>query len=115
MLWSVDTRGAEALHEQIARCVRSALADGSLTPGERLPPASELAATLDVHTNTVLRAYRALRSDGLVEFRRGRGVRVTPDAAPREAVLEAVRHLVDLGRSCGLSTSTLARLVEELG
>lgn len=38
--------------------------------GDRLPPARDLAAVLGVNPNTVLRALRTLREQGLVEFRR---------------------------------------------
>jgi DNA-binding transcriptional regulator YhcF (GntR family) len=39
--------------------------------GERLPSAKDLAAILEVNTNTVLRSPRLLRDEGLLEFRRG--------------------------------------------
>ena len=48
-----------ALHEQVASEIRRAIADGEARPGERLPPAQDLAAILDVNRNTVLRALRA--------------------------------------------------------
>ena len=73
MLWSIDERSPVPLHEQIASCVLRSLDDGRLEPGERLPPASELAEALGVNPNTVLHAYRGLRDRGVLEFRRGRG------------------------------------------
>ena len=45
-------------------------------PFERLPPDKDFAAVLGVNTNTVLRALRPLRDEGLPEFRRGRGISV---------------------------------------
>ena len=44
------------LYEQVAAEIRRAIADGEAKPGERLPPAKDLAAVLDVNTNTVFRA-----------------------------------------------------------
>ena len=64
------------LHEQVAAEIRRAIADGEARAGERLPPAKDLAAVLGVNTNTVLRALRQLRDEGLLDFRRGRGVTV---------------------------------------
>lgn len=114
MLWSVDPRSQLPLHEQVAVCVRRALDAGTLAPGERLPPASELAAMLGINPNTVLHAYRCLREDGVLEFRRGRGVRVCADVAGRVPVVDAARQLLALGRAHGYSTSALAALLEEL-
>lgn len=114
ILWSIDQRGQAPLHEQIAVNVRRALADGALVSGERLPPAAELAAVLDVSPNTVLHAYRSLREEGVLEFRRGRGVRVSADAAVLGPVVEAARQLLALGRANGYGSSALAALLAEL-
>src|SRR5262245_56258400 len=88
------------LYEQVAAEIRRAIADGEAKPGERLPPAKDLAAVLDVNTNTVLRALRILRDEGLLEFRRGRGVTVagTPE---RGAVVRRAKELVDFARQQG--------------
>ena len=56
--------------------IRRAIAEGEAKPGERLPPAKDLAAILEVNSNTVLRSLRLLRDEGLLEFRRGRGISV---------------------------------------
>ena len=64
--------------------MRGGIASGSLVPGKQLPPAAELAEALSVDRNTVLAAYRQLRADGLLEFRRGRGARVAKEPRPLE-------------------------------
>ena len=69
----VDRSESTELYEQAAAELRRAIADGEARPGERLPPARDLAAVLGINTNTVLRALRQLRDEGLLEFRRGRG------------------------------------------
>ena len=71
----VDRDEPTDLFEQVAAEIRRAIAEGEAEPGERLPPAKDLAAVLGVNTNTVLRALRLLREEGLLEFRRGRGSR----------------------------------------
>ena len=56
----VDKRDPTDLYEQVAGEIRRAIADGEAKPGERLPPAKDLAAVLGVNTNTVLRSLRVL-------------------------------------------------------
>jgi len=65
---------------QIADALQSAMADGSLKPGDRLPPQRQLAAQLNLDLTTVTRAYDEARRRHLLE---GRGARGTYVAAPR--------------------------------
>ena len=69
------------LYQQVAAEIRRAIADGEAKPGERIPPARDLATVLGVNTNTVLRSLRLLQNEGLLELRRGRGATVagTPE------------------------------------
>ena len=110
----VDRRDPTDLYEQVAGEIRRAIADGEAKPGERLPPAKDLAAILDVNTNTVLRSLRLLRDEGLLEFRRGRGTTVigTPD---QSAVIEGARDLVQLARRHGYRLDELITVIQALG
>lgn len=74
----IDRDEPTELYEQVAAELRRAIAEGEATAGERPPPARDLAAVLEVNTNTVLRALPMLREEGLLDFRRGRGVTVAP-------------------------------------
>ncbi|WP_338500465.1 PLP-dependent aminotransferase family protein [Delftia tsuruhatensis] len=65
---------------QIADALQAAVADGSLKPGDRLPPQRLLAAQLDVDLTTITRAYDEARRRHLLE---GRGARGTYVAAPK--------------------------------
>jgi GntR family transcriptional regulator len=102
-----------ALHEQVAAAIRRAIADGEALPGERLPPARDLAAVLGVNTNTVLRALRDLRDEGLLEFRRGRGIRVA-SSPERGAVIARAKELIDFARRHGYRRDELIELIESL-
>src|ERR671925_1417313 len=110
----IDRDEGVGLHEQVAAELRRAIADGEAKAGERLPPARDLAAVLGVNTNTVLRALRQLRDEGLLEFRRGRGITVagTPE---RGAVVAQARELVRFARSQGYRVDELVRIVESVG
>jgi GntR family transcriptional regulator len=107
----VDRQGPIDLHEQVAAEIRRAIADGEAKPGERLPPARDLAEVIGVNTNTVLRALRTLRDEGLLEFQRGRGIRVagTPQ---RGEVAARIRELVRFARQRGYGPDELARMIE---
>ncbi len=65
---------------QIADALQAAVVDGSLKPGDRLPPQRQLAAQLDVDLTTITRAYDEARRRNLLE---GRGARGTYVAAPK--------------------------------
>src|SRR5215471_13065188 len=110
----VDKSDPTDLYEQVAGEIRRAIAEGEAKPGERLPPARDLAAVLCVNTNTVLRALRALRDEGLLEFRRGRGITVigTPE---QSAVIDGARDLVQLARHHGYRLDELIKVIQAVG
>jgi GntR family transcriptional regulator len=110
----IDLSSPVPLHEQVAAALRRAIADGEARSGERLPPAKDLAAVLGVNANTVFRALRTLREEGLLEFRRGRGVTVTSIGPQRSVVVAKARELAELGRRYGYRPDELARLVEQV-
>lgn len=113
MIGSIDRTEGLPLHEQVAAEIRRAIAEGEAGPGERLPPARDLAAVLGVNSNTVLRALRMLRDEGLLEFRRGRGITVagTPE---RGAVVQRARELLDFARQNGYRPDELVKIIEDL-
>lgn len=102
------------LYLQVAAQIRRAIAEGEAGPGERLPPAKDLAAVLEVNSNTVLRALRLLRDEGLLEFRRGRGISVA-GTLERGAVVQRTRDLVRYAREHGYRTEELIRIIQEIG
>jgi GntR family transcriptional regulator len=110
----VDRGDPLELHEQVAGELRRAIADGEAKPGERLPPAKDLAAVLGVNTNTVLRALRELRDEGLLEFRRGRGITVT-GTPERGAVVERAKELLQFARAQGYKADELITIIRQLG
>jgi len=113
MLWQVDPTSSTPLHVQVAACVRREMASGRLTRGDRLPSAKEVAGVLDVNLHTVLRAYQALRDEGLIDLRRGRGAVVTATDPVGDARLRSlVGELVAEARLVGASPTDLTRLIE---
>jgi GntR family transcriptional regulator len=109
----IDRSESLGLHEQVAAELRRAIAEGEARPGERLPPARDLAAVLGVNTNTVLRALRLLRDEGLLNFRRGLGITVA-STAERGAVVARARELVEFARQQGYRRDELIDIIETL-
>ena len=106
----IDPESPVPLHEQVAAAVRRAIADGEAAPGERLPPAIDLADVLGVNKNTVIRALHILRDEGLLDFTRGRGIRVVGTPA-RSALLTKMNELVSLAREQGYRNDELASMI----
>src|ERR1700722_16485010 len=113
MILKVDRSESTSVFEQVAGEIRRAILDGEAKPGERLPPAKDLAAELGANTNTVLRALRLLRGEGLLESRRGRRVSVT-GTPERPAVLLKAQELLGTGRHRGHGREEVLRIMEIL-
>jgi GntR family transcriptional regulator len=110
----VDHGSPVPLHDQVAAAIRRSIAEGEARAGDRLPPARDLAAVLGVNANTVFRGLRTLRDEGLVEFRRGRGVTVSGVAPERVAVVAKARELVELARHYGYRPDELAEIITQV-
>jgi GntR family transcriptional regulator len=109
----VDRDDPMALHDQVAAQIRRAIADGEANPGERLPPARHLAAVVHVNINTVLRALRTLRDEGLLELRPRHGIRVT-GTPQRGALLTKAIELVQLSHESGYNRAELLDIIRQV-
>lgn len=114
MLLKLDLADTRPLHEQVAGAVRRAIAEGECAPGDRLPSARELSRALGVNSNTVLRGLRELRAEGVLEFRRGRGVTVTAGADGRSQLLDRAAALVAEAARLGYDRDELVELIRRL-
>jgi len=113
MLLQLDPASGLPLYVQIAAAVRRAVADGDVVAGDRLPAARDLALTLDVNMHTVLRAYKDLRDEGVIELRRGRGAIVREGSLSAASVRHLVAALVDEATQRGLSADEVIEMVRE--
>ncbi|MFF7335154.1 GntR family transcriptional regulator [Streptomyces sp. NPDC090306] len=71
--YRIDRRSGVPSYLQIVQQTQQALRMGLLEPGDKLPTAREVVEATAINPNTVLKAYRELERDGLVEARRGVG------------------------------------------
>ncbi len=113
----LDGRSSVATYMQLVQQVRQALRMGMLGPGDQLPRVREVAESLAINPNTVLKAYRELERDGLVEGRPGLGTFVLRSlAGPALASHAALRRELEawLGRAqaAGMGQEDVVALVE---
>jgi GntR family transcriptional regulator len=73
----LDGRSGVSPYQQIVQQVRNALRLDLLREGDQLPTVKDVVAALAINPNTVLKAYRELEHEGLVQARPGRGTFVT--------------------------------------
>jgi GntR family transcriptional regulator len=109
----IDRSEGTPLHDQVAAEIRRAIAEGEAEPGERLPLAKDIASVLGVNKNTVLRALRILRDEGLLDFQRGRGITVA--GSPQQGlVVKRIRELVEFCRVQGYRRDEVVQIIEGL-
>jgi len=84
---SVDRASGVPLGSQLVERIRTAVADGRLNEGDRLPSVRELADAAGVNVNTVRAVYARLEADGLIRSEHGRGTFVAGASPPSRAEL----------------------------
>lgn len=119
LMFELRKGDARPVYRQIADEVCRAISVGVLRPGDALPSTRQLADDLNVNTNTVIHAYKALEGERVIEMRRGRGAfvaagaregRQTPAVLARQvaerALRDAFRH--------GILASDLIEALKEI-
>ena len=89
---AIDQKSGVPLYRQIIESVKFAIARGDLGPGDQLPTVRRLAVHLKVNPNTVIRAYREMEIEGVLDTQQGSGTFVT-DRRPEVDALERRRML----------------------
>jgi GntR family transcriptional regulator len=96
--------------------IRHGVETGALRAGERLPTIRNLAEELVINANTVVRAYRELQHEGVVELRQGSGAYVGQSVVQRGRVMSKaaslVTSLIERLTELGLSEEEIRRIVE---
>jgi GntR family transcriptional regulator len=114
--YHLDPRSGVPTYLQLVQQVKQAARLGLLQPGDQLPTVKEVVACLAINPNTVLKAYRELDREGLVEARRGQGTflsRNVPAAAPSDhaALQRALIEWVGQARQAGFDEQGIDALV----
>jgi GntR family transcriptional regulator len=104
------------LYLQLVEHLKHSIAAGTIQAGEQLPSVRKMAEDLLINPNTVVRAYRDLESEGIVELRHGSGVFVRESVSARADVMKKaapiMRSAVDRLESLDLGEDDIRRLME---
>jgi GntR family transcriptional regulator len=117
IVFRIDSRSAIPPYLQIVQQVKHALRLGMIEPGDQLPTIKQVVADVAINPNTVLKAYRDLERDGLVEGRPGIGTFVLKrPAGPPPPRLAQLRRSLDrwlrTAFDAGLDHESIASLFE---
>lgn len=115
MEFRIDRSGGVATYMQIVQQTKQALRLGLLRPGDRLPTAKEVVAATAINPNTVLKAYRELEREGLVEPRRGQGTFVCrslvgPQSTPDSPLRTQLAQWANRAREAGLGREDVSAM-----
>ncbi len=112
----LSTRSNVPPYVQLVEQVRQALLNDTLRPGDRLPTVKEVVGSLAINPNTVLKAYRDLEREGLVEGRQGVGTFVLrrpdgPPAGEQNALIRSLTAWVAKAQRAGLADADIESMV----
>ena len=113
----LDGRSKANTYVQLVEQVKQALRVGLLVAGDQLPRVRDVAQSLAINPNTVLKAYRELELEGLAEGRPGVGTFVTRSLAGDSLASQADLRTEFLGwlrkaQAAGLTDEDVVALVD---
>ena len=112
----LNTASGTPLYLQLVEHLKHSIATGAIKAGEQLPSVRKMAEDLLINPNTVVRAYRDLESEGIVDLRHGSGVFVGESVAARTDLMKKaepiVRAAVDRLETLNLGEEDIRRLME---
>lgn len=91
----IDNKSGVPIYRQIIEQVKFSIGSNDLEPGDRLPTVRQLAVDLEVNPNTVIRAYRELEIQGMLDPQQGSGTFVSSgqpdiDRLERQRMLDQI-------------------------
>jgi GntR family transcriptional regulator len=115
----LDSHSGLPAYLQLTQQVKNALRLGMIDVGDRLPTVKEVVATLAINQNTVLKAYRELEHEGLVETRQGQGTFVVrslagPSLQSHAALRRSLMRWVNEARTAGLDQESMQALIQDV-
>lgn len=113
-MYSIDSRSAVPVYEQLKRQIIIYIVSGVLDDGEKLPSIRELSSAILINPNTVAKTYRQLETDGFVTSRKGLGVFISAGGRElqsnrTEIFKELTDEYVSKGAGLGLNADEIMK------
>ena len=116
MIFRLNQSSGIPLYLQLVEQVKHAVETGALREGDQLPTIRKLAEDLVMNPNTVVRAYRELEHEGILEVRHGSGAFIKGSSAGRARLIQKAQTVMEsmVGRlmTLGLTEDELRRSFE---
>lgn len=116
MIFHLNHSSGIPVYLQLMQQIRYGVETGALRAGERLPTIRSLAEELVINPNTVVRAYRELQHEGIVELRQGSGAYIGQSVVERGKVMikagRVIGAAIERLTALGLSEEEIRRIVE---
>jgi GntR family transcriptional regulator len=104
------------LYLQLMEQVKHAVETGALREGDQLPTIRKLAEDLVMNPNTVVRAYRELEHEGVLELKHGSGAFIKESTIGRASLIRKAQTVtqstIERLMSLGLTEDELRRVFE---
>jgi GntR family transcriptional regulator len=120
VIFRLNPNTGTPLYVQLMEQIKHAVETGALRAGDQLPTLRKAAEDLVMNPNTVVRAYRELEHEGIVELRHGSGAFIKESAGARARLVKKAQAIVQSAiekvAPLGLTEDELRRIFEsELG
>jgi len=116
MIFHINPSSGVPVYLQLMQLVRHAVETGALHPGDQLPAIRKLAGELVINPNTVVRAYRELEHEKIIELRQGSGAFISESVSGQTGDMRKGRKIVQSAverlKALGLNEEQMRRLVE---
>jgi GntR family transcriptional regulator len=109
------------IYRQILDQVKMNIATGRFKPEDFLPSVRQVASEIEVNPMTISKAYSILEKEGVLEYIRGKGMRISASEAPHEDVKErentlkpVLREVVAKAAQLGLGPDKISELFAQI-
>src|SRR5262245_54244398 len=118
IIFHLNHSSGRPIYLQLMDQIKHAIETGALRAGDQLPTMRTLGEELVVNPNTVIRAYRELEHEGVIELRHGSGAFISDAVAGRSKVIRkghaGMQTAVERLESMGLTEEEVRRIVENV-